>query len=278
MSLLNRDISLGNISLENTGVTNKSDDNVLNEIKHKISPPENPQMSFNRSQRNILDVPSRSPEKLVPTIENVPYVVPPSKSSLRTGPIEAEKEMNEINNKITKITTNDNKENKTTKLNNTNLKDAQEKVVLNSNVPGEVDYSLLGAKPKTMPSKLPLLKSLPKKVEIKKITRKQCLEESGQQKSEDKTDMKSNDKDYKIIDKIDVMSDDKKAKIVDKIGEAGEKSAVEDCKLNVPLKPDIGQQMKAKQTYMLKLKSCDPVGSTASLSPIRGSYQSRESS
>ena len=44
MSLLNRDISLGNISLENTGVTNKSDDNVHNEIKHKINPPENPQI------------------------------------------------------------------------------------------------------------------------------------------------------------------------------------------------------------------------------------------
>ena len=67
----------------------------------------------------------------MPTIENVPYVVPPSKSSLRTGPIEAEKEMNEINNKITKITTNDNTKNKTTKLNNNDLKNAREKVVLN---------------------------------------------------------------------------------------------------------------------------------------------------
>ena len=53
MSLMNRDTPLGNISLVNTGITNNSDDNilnnvldpddnVLNEIKHKVPPPKNP--------------------------------------------------------------------------------------------------------------------------------------------------------------------------------------------------------------------------------------------
>ena len=152
----------------------------------------------------------------------------------------------------------------------------QDNVVVNSNSPA-IDYSLLGAKPKIKPSKISLLIPLPEKVEKNVITRNKSEEKSGQndiRKSKDKTNMMSIDKESKIIDKVEVKSDDKIIKIVDKISEAGEKVAVKDCHFDVPFELDIHQKMKAKQTYLLKLKSYDDVGSTAGdMSPTRGNIK-----